>query len=138
MLYQEEFAKIKAVYDTLPEPAQEAARLISYLPIGAVAVFGLVLLPLGIIGIGGLLLIAIASCAASAAMIFACVPFEEETGVPALRRRATAFILRRKTEVTLDGEAQDFTATALQLPANDAPTPPPQAMQVSLQKAAQG
>lgn len=134
MLYQEEFAKLKSVYDTLPEPSQEAVRLLGWLPIGAVAVFGLVLMPLGIIGFGGLILIAIASTAASAAMIFACVPFEEETGVPELRRRAVTFLLRRNAQVTLDGEAQDFTATPVQLPANDAPSAAP----ISLRKAGQG
>ncbi len=115
MLYQNEFTNLKKIYDTLPEPQRETAKIISALPIGAMGVFGLVLVPLGIIGLGTVFLIGIFSTIAAALMIGACVPCGDARGIESFK--AWAAVLSGRTEKAEDTEG--FDTHPLQRAAND-------------------
>lgn len=126
MMYEKEFALLKSIYEKLPEPSREAVKMIAYIPLGAVLIFGVGLMPLGIIGLGGVLVMVVLSFAASITVVAFCVPFEEDTGIPQMKREALEKVMSRlkgrKPAVTVKGAEKSFDTGALPLmAANDSP-----------------
>lgn len=78
MMYQDEFTRMKQIYDNMPEPKRQLVGPIVGLPIASMALFFLVLLPFGLASLGFVLLAGMLGAAISALMLKTVVDIRPE------------------------------------------------------------
>lgn len=130
MLCQNAFAQLKDIYEQLPDASRSIAKIMSWLPAAALAIFGLTLVPLGIIGLGTLIMIGLGSTIAAGLMMAAVIPCGDETGLSGfVSWMQVLWSLRNQPAAEEAAEAEQ--APVLRMAANDAGAVEEQAVKVA-------
>jgi hypothetical protein len=78
MLYQNEFSRMKKIYEKMSPARRDMVGPMLALPLVVIVLFGIVLVPFGVIGVPGLVFSGLLAAAISAAMLLKVVDIRPE------------------------------------------------------------